>query len=114
VLGQTANTPSGHATRATRWSSTRLWRQHAGRISNIYQKQLKHLQHTSKTLTKHQKKLENTCVAIANIMMKYQHTYEKHLNHLNIYMQHHDLVLQHPNKTLTTLFETDETLETYT
>jgi hypothetical protein len=36
-------------------------------------KQLKHLQHTPKTLAKHQKKLETMCVAnanIANIQMK--------------------------------------------
>jgi hypothetical protein len=41
---------------------------------------MKHLQYTSeiaKTLAKHQKKLENMCVAIANIQIKHlQHTYE--------------------------------------
>jgi hypothetical protein len=36
---------------------------------------LKHLQHTYKTLEKHQKNLKTTCVAIANIQMEPIATY---------------------------------------
>jgi hypothetical protein len=58
------------------------------------------LQHPAETLAtyvwntcKTPEKLENTCVAIANIKMKHlQHTYENTWN-ICIYMQHPDLVL---------------------
>jgi hypothetical protein len=66
--------------------------QHLIYFYNIKIKYLQHtsetaetLSNTSETLAKHQKKLENTWVAITNIQIKHlQHTYEKHLKHLHI------------------------------
>jgi hypothetical protein len=59
--------------------------QHSIYFCNI---QIKHLQHTSETaetLAKTQKKLENTCVAIANIYKHPDKTFTTYLKHLYIY-----------------------------
>jgi hypothetical protein len=83
--------PRWHPSSCSRWvwqlgpfatcATSYLLLQHLDKNNcSIYLKQMKHLKHMYKTLAKHQKKLQNMCVAIATyayIKIKHlQHTYE--------------------------------------
>jgi hypothetical protein len=89
------------------YATPNLFLKHHVTVATYKRRQMKHLKQTPETLAKTLEKHLRTIANICNIQMKHSQTYvwntRKHSKHMLatcMYMQHPDLLLQHPDKTL--------------